>query len=64
MPKKTIELDLFDGNHKWAHVEDDGERTLIGMYEDGKVARTLFYIERERLKQLADALIMLCQKYK
>lgn len=57
---KKIEIDLLDDDHKWSHIEDDGERTLIGMYESGKVERELFYIERSRLKQLVDVLQMLC----
>ena len=57
---KKIEIDLLDDDWKWCHVEDDGERTLIGMYESGKVERKLFYIERSRLKQLVYVLQMLC----
>lgn len=57
---KKIEIDLLDDERKWCHIEDDCERTLIGMYESGKVERELFYIERSRLKQLVGVLQMLC----
>ena len=57
---KKIEIDLLDDERKWCNIEDDGERTLIGMYESGKVERKLFYIERSRLKQLVYVLQMLC----
>ena len=57
---KKIEIDLLDDERKWCRIEDDGELTLIGMYESGKVERELFYIERSRLKQLVYVLQMLC----
>ena len=40
-------------------IIDDGERTLVGMYEEGKVERQLFYMDREQLKQLVTTLAMM-----
>lgn len=45
-------------NDPWGQVIDDGTKTLIGMYENGKVARQLFCLDRKQLRQLTAVLNM------
>lgn len=59
MAKNRIEIELVKDDHKWGQIIDDGANTLIGMYESGKVERQLFYMDREQLRQLVNALAML-----
>lgn len=56
MSKDRIEIELVKNDCKWGQIIDDGERTLIGMYELGKMQRQLFYIDREQLRQLVNTL--------
>ena len=56
MSKDRIEIELVKNDCKWGQIIDDGERTLIGMYELGKVQRQLFYMDREQLRQLVNTL--------
>ena len=59
--KVVIDLvEKFDkGEHTWAHIESDKKHVLIGMYEDGVVARQLFFMSKAQTKQLANILSML-----
>lgn len=60
-----IKIELIgndDTKNPWGQVIDDGISTLIGMYEDGKVARQLFLLNRKQLKQLSAVLNMICYK--
>ena len=59
MSKDRIEIELVKNDHKWGQIIDDGERTLVGMYEEGKVERQLFYMDREQLRQLVNTLAMM-----
>ena len=59
MSNNRIEIELINDEHKWGQIIDDGENTLVGMYENGKVERQLFYIDREQLKQLVITLTMI-----
>ena len=59
MSKDRIEIELVKNDHKWGQIVDDGVRTLVGMYEDGKVERLLFYMDREQLRQLVNTLAMM-----
>lgn len=56
MSKDRIEIELVKNDCKWGQIIDDGERTLIGMYELGKMQRQLFYMDREQLRQLVNTL--------
>ena len=40
----------------WAQVEIGSGRALIGMYEDGKIERKLFTIDRVQAQQLVKIL--------
>lgn len=60
-----IKIELIgDGDTKnpWCQVIDDKTSTLIGIYEDGKVARQLFLLDRKQLKQLLEVLSMIYYK--
>ena len=41
---------------KWANVEIGNNTALIGMYEDGKIARKLFTIDKDQARQLVKIL--------
>lgn len=45
-------LDIVDDKHNHAFEE----YVLISAYEDGKIARSLFYIDKQRLESLIKAL--------
>lgn len=50
-------IDLVgDDGLAWAQVEIGGNTALIGMYEDGKIERQLFLIDRDRARQLVKIL--------
>lgn len=55
---KTMELniDIKLHGHAWANVVVDSESCLVGMYEDGKIARQLFLMDRESAAELAKIL--------
>lgn len=59
MRKDRIEIELILNDHKWGQIIDDGEATLVGMYECGEVARQLFTLDREKLKQLVNTLYLM-----
>lgn len=49
----TIELvntSQHDKPHKWGQIISDGRHVLVGMYEDGNVARQLFYMNKANVK--------------
>lgn len=56
-------IDLKDHNeHIWGQVAlHSDSQLLIGMYEDGKVARHLFFMNKEQVKQLANLLTVLSE---
>mgnify|MGYP004692429207 FL=1 len=39
------------------NIEVENDRVLIGAYEDGKIARKLFFIDKEQLELLIDGLM-------
>lgn len=59
----TIELfTQLDGkSYNWAQIQHSKRHVLVGMYEDGKVARSLFYMNKSQVKQLANTLSMLAE---
>lgn len=62
-----IVIELYSPNsdgdeHHWGQIEvSRSSGILIGMYEDGKVARKLFYMDKAQAKQLAQVLTMLSE---
>lgn len=67
----SIDLTLDGQSSPWCNIKHQtgktgektyvfGPQTLIGMYENGKVERTLFNMNRQQLEQLRDVLNMLC----
>lgn len=51
-----LNIDIKSNDHAWANVEIDDLSCLVGMYEDGKIARRLFLMDREQAAQLAKIL--------
>ena len=50
-------IDLVgDDGLEWANVEIGKNTALIGMYEDGKIERKLFTIDRDKARQLVKIL--------
>lgn len=51
-------LDIVDDkhNHAFINIEANEEYVLISAYEEGKIARNLFYIDKQRLESLIKAL--------
>lgn len=39
------------------NIEVEGDRVLLGAYEDGKIARRLFFIDKEQLELLINGLM-------
>lgn len=58
---ERIVIDLFsqDVLYPWANIIYKNGVTNIGMYEDGKIAKKLFCMDRTQLKQLVNTLQML-----
>jgi len=52
-----FKIDLIgDNGLAWAQVEVGNGRALVGMYEDGKIERQLFTIDRDQARQLVKIL--------
>ena len=49
-------LDITSKNNPFMNIEVENDRVLLGAYEDGKIARKLFFINKEQLKLLIDGL--------
>lgn len=49
-------LDITSKNNPFMNIEVENDRVLIGAYEDGKIARRLFFINKEQLELLIDGL--------
>lgn len=50
-------LDIILKNKPFINIEIEDDRVLLGAYEDGKIARKLFYINKEQLELLIKGLI-------
>ena len=50
-------LDITSKNKPFINIEVEDDRVLIGAYEGGKIARKLFFINREQLELLVNGLI-------
>ena len=55
MGKYNLDITLKDKPFINIEVEDD--RVLLGAYEDGKIARKLFFINKEQLELLINGLM-------
>lgn len=49
-------LDITSKNKPFINIEVIDDRVLLGAYEDGKIARKLFFIDKEQLELLIDGL--------
>ena len=49
-------LDITSKNKPFINIEVENNRILLGAYEGGKVARKLFYIDKEQLELLIKGL--------
>lgn len=56
-------IDLLEENIPWANIKVADGYILVGMYEDDKVARELFFIDRDKAKQLAKILEAFAQEH-
>ena len=56
-------IDLLDEKIPWANIKVADGYILVGMYEDDKVARELFLIDRDKAKQLAKILEAFSQEH-
>lgn len=50
-------LDILAKERPFVNIEVDKDRVLIGAYENGKIARKLFYMNKEQLELLINGLI-------
>lgn len=50
-------MDIILKNKPFINIEIEDDRVLLGAYEDGKIARKLFYINKEQLELLIKGLI-------
>ena len=50
-------LDITSKKNPFMNIEVIDDRVLIGSYEDGKIERRLFFIDKEQLGLLIDGLI-------
>ena len=50
-------LDITSKNKPFMNIEVIDDRVLLGAYEDGKIERRLFFINKEQLGLLIDGLM-------
>ena len=50
-------LDITSKNKPFINIEVENDRVLLGAYEDGKIERKLFFINKEQLGLLIDGLM-------
>lgn len=50
-------LDITSKNKPFINIEVENDRVLLGAYEGGKIARKLFYINKEQLELLINGLM-------
>ena len=56
----NIDIDLLDDrNNAWGKIKCTESSFLIGMYEDGKVAKELFMMDKKQAEQLGKMLLLL-----
>lgn len=49
-------LDITSKKKPFINIEVEDDRVLLGAYEDGKIARKLFFIDKKQLELLIDGL--------
>ena len=49
-------LDITSKNNPFINIKVKNDRVLLGAYEGGKIARKLFFINKEQLELLIDGL--------
>lgn len=50
-------LDITSKNNPFINIEVEDDRVLLGAYEGGKIARKLFFINKEQLELLINGLM-------
>lgn len=50
-------LDITSKDKPFINIEVENDRVLLGAYECGKIARKLFFINKEQLELLIDGLM-------
>lgn len=50
-------LDITSKNNPFINIKVEDDRVLLGAYEGGKIARKLFFINKEQLELLIDGLM-------
>ena len=50
-------LDITSKNKPFINIEVENDRVLLGAYECGRIARKLFFINKEKLKLLINGLM-------
>lgn len=50
-------LDITSKNKPFINIEVENDRVLLSAYEGGKIARKLFFINKEQLELLIDGLM-------
>lgn len=50
-------LDITLKNNPFINIEVENDRVLLGAYEGGKIARKLFFINKEQLELLINGLM-------
>ena len=50
-------LDITSKNKPFINIEVENDRVILGAYEDGKIARRLFFINKEQLELLINGLM-------
>lgn len=50
-------LDITSKNGPFINIKVEDDRVLLGAYEDGKIARKLFFIDKEQLELLINGLM-------
>ena len=52
----SYSLDINNSKRAFINIEVDNDQVLIGAYEDGKVTRKLFYLDKQELELLIKGL--------
>lgn len=50
-------LDITSKNKPFINIEVENDRVLLGAYENGKIVRKLFFINKEQLELLVNGLM-------
>lgn len=50
-------LDITSKNKPFINIEVENDRVILGAYENGKIVRKLFFINKEQLELLVNGLM-------